>query len=281
MEPKTRQTVEIDVTAATVTLRGERSKAFGGQWVSFYALLALRAEVADDGRFLTAEELGRVGRWQHKGGKSVGKEVARHLATVARAGFPDLLAHEGKTLRWRLHRASVTFLPDKASVAGWLHDRRAAPGIPELGPLADLVQATLDLNAGRTEEAMELALGIATEGPYDSAWRAVVAGRAAQRTDEGERLPGLLHELERGSDAATRAARARLSTLIVYNRRFVEPPERLDELRALAGRLEAEGDVGSLAGTCRRSKRPCSTSRSAASTCWASTSKRQMAAPWT
>lgn len=238
--------VQIDVTHERVVLGDSPTREFRGQWVAFYGLLALRAESATDAAFLAAEELGRFDRWQHKVPASIGKEVSRHLSRLDADGLAGLVGHRGKTRQWRLQAADVSMYPTRDAVAQWLEDRRAPPAVPALGALGTLVQATLALHAGRTEQAMQAALDSVPEGANDAAWRAVVAGRAAQRTDEGDQIQSLHDELESRGGAAVRAARARLAALGVYDQRYFDPAERLVALRGLAGRLEAGGDVGSL-----------------------------------
>lgn len=239
--------IEIDVTREQIVLRGlSGERTLRGQWVAFYALLALRSEAGGDACLLPVDELRAFDRWAHKARSSVGKEVARHLASLHDAGFAALVEHRGKTRQWRL-AGPASFVPDRAAVALWLEGHRVPPPIPSVGPLGPLVEATLALQAGRTEDAMTLALSVVPEGSNDAAWRAVVAGRAAQRTDEGERVEGLMAEIEGQSGAAIRAARARLGALVIYDQRFDEPARQLPALRRLAGQLENDGDIGSLA----------------------------------
>jgi len=255
--------IKIDVTREEVVIRGPSgTRTLRGQWVSFYALLALRADGEDDTRLLTVDELRGFDRWAHKARSSVGKEVARHLANLRAAGFGDMVEHRGKTRQWCL-ATLPSLVPNRTTVARWLDGHRAPPPIPSVGPLGRLVEATLALQAGRTEEAMALAESVVAEGANDAAWRAVVAGRAAQRTDEGERIPELLAEIDGQSGAAMRAARARLEALAIYDQRFIDPARQLPALRRLAGQLENDGDIGSLAAVlnvmgllARRANRP-------------------------
>ena len=256
--------IRIDIEEQRVFLRGAHgtSKTVRGQWLEFYALLAVRA--GEGGAYVSAAELGGYGAWRHKKPSSVGKEVARHLRALDGAGLGALITDRGKTSRWRASDGvQVVLSPDRARVEAWLRGRRSGPAAPTAGSLADLVAATLELHGGQAEEALERSWAVQPESPADAAWRAVIAGRSAQRCDEGTRIRLLQAELLEQPSAATRAAGARLTALAVFDQRYSDPAERLAALRGLAGRLELDGDVGSLAAVlnvmgllARRAHRP-------------------------
>lgn len=246
--------LSIDVDAERVRL-GETD--LHGQWVDFYAVLALaRTEAADPLAFASAEALSRVGPWRHKAAASVGKEVARHLKQLARSGLDRAIACHGRTRAWRLEIApqDIRFAPDREAVRAWVHARSLGAHQQDgwTGDVRMLVEATATLQHGEAEAAMELLGGLSKAPgraePALEAWSALLRGRAAfLHEDEDDELLSKLHEAWGGrTDAAGRAVGARLRTFLAIRHRFEDPETTLASLTKLAADLEIRGDIGSL-----------------------------------
>lgn len=246
--------LSIDVEAERVQLG---ALELYGQWVDFYAALALvRTDRGDPLAFVSAEALARVGPWRHKAPASVGKEVARHLKQLARSGLDHALACHGRTRAWRIDipPEDLRFSPDREAVRTWLQARSlgAQPGYDWLNDLRVLVKATATLQHGEAEAAQDLLEGLSKEAgslePALEAWSALLRGRAAfQHEDEDDELLSQLCEAwSRRTDGAGKAVGARLRTLLAIQHRFEDPEATLASLTKLATDLELRGDVGSL-----------------------------------
>jgi hypothetical protein len=184
--------VYVDVVKERVRL-GKLS--LEGQWVDFCALLAVsRCEGPDPDRYLSAEELARVGSWRHKAATSVGKDVARHLGKLARAGSGGLVHHRGRTQAWRLAVAppAIKLLPGPDTVRAWLTARSVGDVRLDhhVGALQALVEATLELSGGAADAARKL----------------LAASSALDRADEPVHVGDAVLEHRRIDSEARRAA---------------------------------------------------------------------------
>ncbi|MGK3975951.1 hypothetical protein WMF38_30120 [Sorangium sp. So ce118] len=251
----------VNVTATCVRLEatetGGRRKEFGGQWVDLYALLALlRTEAPTRDEYVTVEALARIGPWRYKSIPSVGKEVARHLADLVRAGFAGVLAHRGKTRAWRLELAGgdVAFAPDRPAVRAFVaaRGRGALESDTWLDELQTLVEAMAALQrgeAGRTLERLDDAGFAPGDGePALAAWRALLLGRAMLQhaSDDHATVNDLCESWLARADAAGRTVGVRLRAALAHRHRFQDPAATLATLTKLAADLELHGDVGSL-----------------------------------
>lgn len=245
-----------------IDVHGERvelgSIELRGQWVDFYALLALaRTEQNDPDAYVTAATVSRVGPWRHKAAGSVGKEVSRHLATLAGNQLDSAIGFQGRTRMWRLELppGALTFTPDRHTVQAWL-DARSRSSEPT-GEWMDLLRALIDaavaLQHGNAEATLDglspFAQTASSLEPALAAWTALLRGKASlQHDDEDDDLLSRLHDTwSNRVDAPGRAVGVRLRTYLVHRYRFEAPAATMASLGKLAADLELRGDIGSLA----------------------------------
>ncbi len=244
----------VDVEAERVRLG---TSELGGQWVDFYALLALaRTEEGATEGLVTAASLFRVGPWRHKKFDSVGKEVARKLDGLAHGPLGRAVACKGRTRSWRLALppGAVVFHPSREAVRAWVSSRTL--GMLPDGNVADelspLVEATAALQRGDADGALRwldrLPATLGQAEPALTAWSALLRARAAAQFDDDD--DALLSALDKHwsgrADAPSRAVSARIRALMALRYRFGEPAATLASLGKLAADLELRGDIGSL-----------------------------------
>ncbi|WP_433931174.1 hypothetical protein AB3662_43660 [Sorangium cellulosum] len=249
--------LRIDVKAERVALGGT---TLTGQWVDFYAMLALsRAGEVDAPAFVGAEAVARAGPWRHKTVASVGKEIARHLAQLAERGLGDIVEHRGRTRAWRLALAprALRLRPSRSAVGDWLRARstgtagadEACGWVRDLGALVD---ATVAIQRGDAETALGLAASLSPDlgavEPALEGWSTLVKGRATHlhEDDDDEALSQLCEEYLKRTDAPSRAVGVRLRTFLALRYRYRDPSATLAALTRLAAELELRGDIGSL-----------------------------------
>lgn len=244
----------IDVEAERVRLGANE---LGGQWVEFYALLALaRTDAAAPEALVTAEALSRVGPWRHKKFNSVGKEVARKLGALAGSPLGRAVASSERTRSWclALPGGAIVFHPSREAVRAWIGTH--APGAARGGDVADelspLVEATVAFQGGDAEGALRwldrLPATLGQIEPALEAWSALLRAKAAaQFYDDDDELLNQLSERWNGrADAPARAVSARIRALMALKYRFEDPSATLASLGKLAADLELRGDIGSL-----------------------------------
>ena len=152
----------IDADTQRVILDGAAKPIrFKGQWVEFYALLALRRTSGlERERFTSADEVGRCALWRGKKPGSVRGVVARHLQRLDERGGNGLLQHQGRTKAWRLavDPDCIAFLPSREAVAQWMAHQTWPVSVDagEIDELRTLVDATIMLESGEVEAASEM-----------------------------------------------------------------------------------------------------------------------------
>jgi len=240
----------VDVEAPRVQIG---TVELGGQWVDFYALLALaRTERVNPQAYVSAEEVARLGPWRHKAIASVGKEVARHIHRLKREGMDHVVQCLGRTRAWRLgmNPRSLQFYPDRDTAQRWTLARsRSAPrALARVEDLRALVEATLALQRGEAEATVSSLEGRPAIDGDDAlaAWSALLRGRAAHQLDDEDLLEGILETWSERIDAPGRAVGARLRAIVAYRHRFEAPSSALASLGKLAARLELGGDISTL-----------------------------------
>jgi tetratricopeptide (TPR) repeat protein len=154
--------ITIDVNEWTVTVGQDH--VLKGQWVTFYLALALRRLTAESPS-LDCQELHLLWPWSLKQAGSGGKEVSRHIDQLSKWGLVGLIAHGGKTKRWRLDIApeKITFRPSLERCRAWLEEKRNDP-LNEAGKVPRLLIAWLEhttgaiicLVQGRVREGLDL-----------------------------------------------------------------------------------------------------------------------------
>ncbi|UQA59015.1 hypothetical protein [Polyangium aurulentum] len=241
--------LRVDVEAARVQIG---TVELGGQWVDFYALLALaRTERVHPRAYVTAEEVARVGPWRHKAIASVGKEVARHMHRLGREGMSDVVQCLGRTRAWRLGIGArhLRFHPGRDAVEAWTH-ARSSNTVREFGAadLRALIEATIALQRGDAQATVSSLEGGSRLDAHDAlaSWSALLRGRAAHQLDEEDLLDELAEKWSGRMDAPGRAVGARLRALVAYRHRFEDPSSSLASLGKLAARLELGGDISTL-----------------------------------
>jgi hypothetical protein len=89
--------------------------------------MALRLLPRDEvSPYLESHELRLLGPWFLKKSGSVGKEIARHLQDLADWGMADLVAHDGRTKRWRLGvpASDISLRPSPEQCEAWLRQQQ-------------------------------------------------------------------------------------------------------------------------------------------------------------
>ncbi len=228
-----------------------------GQWVDFYAMLAVnRTSERGAEELVPAEAVARIGPWRHKAAKSVGKEVARHLDDLSDRGLDGIVQFQRRTKAWRLNTAneSLVFVPDRATVESWVQARLLVREREDgwVDCIRALVDASIALQHGKAEEVLcrleELSEKLRDAEPELSAWCALLSGKAAdQHDDEEETLLNELHDRwRRRADSLGKAVSVRLRAILARRHRFEDPAATLASLTKLAGELEGAGDLGGL-----------------------------------
>ncbi len=255
----------INVVERRVHLVGPAaSKVFEGggprneQWLILYTELALRrTSQENESSYLDAEQLKILGRWSLKRVGSVGKEMARHLEELKRAGLGNAIEHKGKTRRWRLGLLpkEIVFLSSREACEVWLRDRNfdylgglgRIPG--DIVPwLREMTWALIRFQQGRLPEARAHVKGAeqaaAASALLGAITELVELRLLARRGEYPEIGPGL-ERCEGGLGEALRV-RAELARALEPDPGYEE--EKLEELRRLLLRLETLPDVNGLGG---------------------------------
>ncbi|MEZ4384395.1 MAG: hypothetical protein R3A79_23910 [Nannocystaceae bacterium] len=242
--------VQICVTPASLSLGARR---LGTQWLEFYALLALQRR-EDPEAFVTVERVHRLAAWHLKQPGSVGKEIARHVASM-RGEEVNVLASPagGKTRAWRIAAsAAVTLGPTPEAVEAWLAARThvATDHLAWSRDMRRVVEAATLLRDGRAADALDV-LGAARESSDVPlrAWRALSLGRAYAldgEEQEGDELDALIDEWTGCAEPSGRAVEARLRSLRAMQERFDDAARTRATLTKLVADLEVAGDAGTL-----------------------------------
>lgn len=224
------------------------------QWVELYALLVMQ-EMDEPGVPVTVERVHRLAGWSLKKQDSVGKEIARHLATLRDQSLDHVVLAPSKTRAWRLGipLSDVRPSPSRSALREWLSSRM----LPQSGTaawgieLTRLVQAMIALRKGRADEAG----GLLRPAPNDvrdgslMGLRALLAGRILYiEEDPGEldELDAMIVRWEKHTGAAARAVAARLRSFQVMRGRYADAASTRATLTKLAADLDLSGDAGSL-----------------------------------
>jgi hypothetical protein len=246
--------VLVDVRDDGVTLGNVE---FRGQWVDFYAILALaRTGSRDADKLVSSEAVARVGPWRHKAPKSVGKEVSRHLGRLSHDGLGSLVRFRKRTQAWRLDvpENAIAFVPDRATVQAWVQARSLVARREDdwITDLRTLVDASIALQRGEAETVLSTLQDFSTNRsdiePGLSAWCALLSGKAADQHDDEEdtQLNELYNQWRHRADSLGRAVSARLRAVLARRYRFEDPVANLASLTKLAAELEGSGDLGGL-----------------------------------
>jgi len=250
----------IDIENQVIILeRTDRQSRFQGQWVEFYALLALRrTNVVERKRFTGADEIARCASWRNKKLRSVRAVVARHLQRLEALGEGDILENQGRTKAWRLTLEPdyIEFIPSRGTVERWFETMSwsASVDAETIRDLRALVDASIMFERGEVEEAFEMVVDYRLDQKTRhrrrlDAWRDVLTARIAQRADllDLDLLEPLWERWKSCIDPEGRAVYSRLLALEYFDQRFEKPDLALHRLEDLAARLQARGDLASLA----------------------------------
>ncbi len=246
--------LHISVVPASLVL-GDRQ--LSAQWLELYALVALQ-HCDDPEGFVTVERIHRLSEWHLKQPGSVGKEIARHVASMKSTGANVLYSPPGsKTRAWRLDlpREALVLCPSTEAVAAWLeaHTHIASDRLSWSRDLRRVLEASMLLRDGRAAAALEV-LEVARESADMPlrAWRALSLGRAYYiegEEEQGDELEALIDEWTGCGEPSGRAVETRLRLLRAMNERFDDAARTRATLTKMVADLGLSGDAGSLGAT--------------------------------
>jgi hypothetical protein len=230
-----------------------------GQWVEFYALLAVvRTTVARADEHVTKEMVHDLACWHHnKTAKSAGHEISRHIDELSESIASPIIASRPrqKTKAWRLELepTDIEFVPSREIVCDWLHARQVSRPhehgwIDELRRLAD---AQIGLMKGRCDQAIDLSTQGNFHRPELDAWAALMLARATDLlndpTHDDDALRPDLDKWNQVRDAAGMSVAARIQARASLRNRFQKLETEREQMAKLATMLETRGDISALA----------------------------------